>query len=38
VLKVPIDRLETELSGLKSEGNHIDLKIFGLAELAKKFL
>ena len=38
VLKFPIDRLETELSRLKSEGNHIDLKIFGLAEMAKKFL
>jgi len=38
VLKVPIDGLETELSRLKSEGNHIDLKIFGLAELARKFL
>jgi 8-oxo-dGTP pyrophosphatase MutT (NUDIX family) len=38
VLKIPIRELDQKLSALKSEGNLIDLKIFGLLELAKKHL
>ena len=38
VLRVPIDKLEAELFRLNSEGSYIDLKIFGLIELAKKSL
>jgi 8-oxo-dGTP pyrophosphatase MutT (NUDIX family) len=38
VLKIPIRDLDQKLSVLKSEGNLIDLKIYGLVELAKKHL
>lgn len=38
VLKVPINELDHRLSVLRSEGNYVDLKIFGLIELAKKWL
>jgi len=38
VLKVPINELNYKLSALRSEGNYIDLKIYGLMELAKKYL
>lgn len=38
VLKIPIDELEHKLSALRSEGNYVDLKIYGLIELAKKSL
>jgi ADP-ribose pyrophosphatase len=38
ILKVPIKKVESRLSALRSEGNYIDLKIFGLIELAKKHL
>jgi ADP-ribose pyrophosphatase len=38
ILKVPIKKVESRLSVLRSEGNYIDLKIFGLIELAKKHL
>ncbi|MEW6002562.1 MAG: NUDIX hydrolase [Nitrospirota bacterium] len=38
VLKIPIADLYHELSALRSGGNYIDLKIFGLIELAKKHL
>jgi len=38
VLKVPMDKLDDTLSALRSEGDYVDLKIFGLMELAKKFL
>ena len=38
VLKVPINELDYKLSALRSEGNYIDLKIYGLMELAKKYL
>jgi 8-oxo-dGTP pyrophosphatase MutT (NUDIX family) len=38
VLKVPINELDYKLSALRSEGNYIDLKIFGLMELAKRHL
>jgi len=38
VLKVPINGLDYKLSALRSEGNYIDLKIYGLMELAKKYL
>ncbi len=38
VLKIPINELHDKLSVFKSEGNLIDLKIFGLLELAKKHL
>ncbi len=38
VLKIPIDELYEKLSVLRSEGNLIDLKIYGLLELAKRYL
>ena len=38
VLKVPINELDYKLSALRSEGNYIDLKIYGLMELAKRHL
>jgi len=38
VLKIPITELYQKLDELRLEGNHIDLKIFGLIELAKKYL
>jgi 8-oxo-dGTP pyrophosphatase MutT (NUDIX family) len=37
VLKIPMNRISTELSRLGAEGNSIDLKIFGFIELARKF-
>ena len=38
VIKVPFPDIESRLSLLGSEGNAIDLKIYGLIELAKKHL
>jgi ADP-ribose pyrophosphatase len=38
VLKVLINELDYKLSVLQSEGNLVDLKIFGLIELAKIYL
>ncbi len=38
VLKIPIHELDQKLSALKSEGDLIDLKIYGLLELAKRYL
>jgi len=38
VLKIPIHELYKKLSALRSEGNLIDLKIYGLLELARKHL
>ncbi|MEW6162445.1 MAG: NUDIX hydrolase [Nitrospirota bacterium] len=38
VLKIPINELYDKLSAFRSKGNLIDLKIFGLLELAKKYL
>lgn len=38
VLKVPINELYDRLTILNTQGNAIDLKIFGLMELAKKHL
>lgn len=38
VLRVPIAELDHKLSALQSEGNYVDLKIFGLIELARKYL
>lgn len=38
VLKVPINELYQRLSELRSKGNFIDLKIYGLLELAKRHL
>lgn len=38
VLKIPIDEIYQQLSDLRSDGTLIDLKIFGLFELAKKHL
>jgi 8-oxo-dGTP pyrophosphatase MutT (NUDIX family) len=38
VLKIPICELDQKLSALRSKGNLVDLKIFGLLELAKKYL
>lgn len=36
VLKIPINELYDKLSALRAEGNLIDLKIYGLLELAKR--
>jgi len=38
VLVVPIDRLYETLDELRNKGNHIDLKVYGLIEMAKKLL
>jgi ADP-ribose pyrophosphatase len=38
VLKVPMDKLDNTLSALRSRGDYIDLKIYGLMELAKRHL
>jgi len=38
VLKIPINELYQRLSELRSKGNLIDLKIYGLLELAKRYL
>lgn len=38
VFKIPLHEIYQKLSTLKSEGNLIDLKIFGLLELAKRYL
>jgi 8-oxo-dGTP pyrophosphatase MutT (NUDIX family) len=38
VLKIPMNELYQKLSSFRSEGNLIDLKIFGLVELAKRHL
>ena len=38
VLKIPIDELYQKLYALQSEGNYVDLKMFGLIELAKRHL
>ena len=38
VIKIPISELYQTLDALRSEGNYIDLKIYGLMELAKRHL
>jgi ADP-ribose pyrophosphatase len=38
VLKLPMVDLYQKLEALHSEGDYVDLKIFGLIELAKKYL
>jgi len=38
VFDIPIPELYNRLSLLKTQGNTIDLKVFGLIELAKKYL
>jgi len=38
VIKIPIGEIYQQLSDLRSDGNLIDLKIFGLLELAKNIL
>ena len=38
VIKIPIGEIYQQLSDLRSDGNLIDLKIFGLLELARKHL
>jgi ADP-ribose pyrophosphatase len=38
VLKIPITEIYQKLDELRLEGNYIDLKIFGLMELAKKYI
>ena len=38
VIKVPLPDVESRLSSLNAEGNAIDLKIYGLIELARKHL
>jgi ADP-ribose pyrophosphatase len=38
VLIIPEQEIYSHLSRLRSEGNYIDLKIYGLIELSKKYL
>lgn len=38
VLEVPLDGLYGKLAEMRSRGDHIDLKIYGLIELAKDFM
>jgi ADP-ribose pyrophosphatase len=38
VIKIPISDIYQQLSDLRSDGNLIDLKIFGLLELAKRHI
>lgn len=38
VFEIPIDQFYDKLSALRTEGNLIDLKIYGLLELAKRHL
>ncbi len=38
VLKIPIDEVDSKLDNFRLEGNYIDLKIFGLMELAKRYI
>jgi len=38
VLKVPMDELGPFLDDLRNDGNYIDLKVYGLVELAGNFL
>ncbi|MDQ7787118.1 MAG: NUDIX hydrolase [Thermodesulfovibrionales bacterium] len=38
IIKVPVEKLEERLSELQAEGNFVDLKIYGLIELARKHL
>ncbi|MGB9714927.1 MAG: NUDIX hydrolase [Thermodesulfovibrionales bacterium] len=38
VLKIPMNEIYDRLSALRAEGNLIDLKIYGLLELAKRHL
>jgi ADP-ribose pyrophosphatase len=38
VIKIPIGEIYQQLSDLRSAGNLIDLKIFGLLELAKRHI
>lgn len=38
ILKVPLDKVYERLSLLEAEGNFIDLKVFGLMEMAKRRL
>jgi len=38
VLSVPLNELDARLEALRAGGDYIDLKIYGLMELAKKRL
>jgi len=38
VLKVPVDEVYERLSRMEAEGNFIDLKVFGLLEMAKRLV
>lgn len=38
VFKIPVSELYEKLSFLRTQGNFIDLKVFGLIELARKYL
>jgi 8-oxo-dGTP pyrophosphatase MutT (NUDIX family) len=38
VLSVPLNELDARLAALRAQGDYIDLKIYGLMELAKKHL
>jgi ADP-ribose pyrophosphatase len=38
VIKIPMNEIYQTLDVLRSEGNFVDLKIYGLMELAKKYL
>ena len=38
ILKIPMEGLDNMLSVLRSQGDYVDLKIYGLIELAKKHM
>jgi ADP-ribose pyrophosphatase len=38
VMKIPVDSLFEKLEELRTAGNYIDLKIYGLVSIAKKFI
>jgi ADP-ribose pyrophosphatase len=38
LIQVPLEKLDKKLADLQAEGNCVDLKIYGLIELAKKHL
>lgn len=38
VLKIPVNEIFEKLNELRTQGNYLDLKIFGFLELAKSFI
>jgi len=38
VLKVPVERVASEMESMRKAGNYIDLKVYGLVELARRSL